>query len=236
MNKLCYLFFLLLASVSFSAFAGIDPELLESKKCSNMFAYFEARYKLPQHTLHSISLQETQKAHSTHKIALVWPWTINANGKGYHFETKDKALAFARAQIAAGNKSIDVGCMQINLKYHPDAFASLEQAFSPRNNIAYGAKFLKDHYNKAGSWNKAIGRYHSGEQSKAARYQASVSKLSDEMLSYKQKLKNIAYNNQHQSKTATKKIKATSNTNRRDINVQVNVGTIQDNNWFRKVH
>lgn len=93
MNKLCYLFFLL-ATFSFSASALIDPELLESKKCSNMFAYFEGRYKLPQHTLHSISLQETQKAHSTHKIALVWPWTINVKGKGYHFETKDKALSF----------------------------------------------------------------------------------------------------------------------------------------------
>jgi soluble lytic murein transglycosylase-like protein len=234
MNKLCYLFFLL-ATFSFSASAVIDPELLESKKCSNMFAYFEGRYKLPQHTLHSISLQETQKAHSTHKIALVWPWTINLKGNGYHFETKDKALSFARAQIAAGNNSIDVGCMQINLKYHPDAFTSLEQAFSPRRNIAYGAKFLKEHYNKAGSWNTAIGRYHSGEQNRAAKYLASVSKISDTMLIYKQKLKNIAYNNQYQNNTATKKIKTSSNTNKRDIKVQVNVGTLQDNNWFRKV-
>tara|TARA_B110000503_G_scaffold143551_1_gene245746 strand:- start:139 stop:750 length:612 start_codon:yes stop_codon:yes gene_type:complete len=195
MNKLCYLFFLLL--VSFSASAKIDAELLESKKCSNMFEYFEKRHKLPQNTLHSISLQETQKSHSTHKITLVWPWTINVKGKGYHFDTKNKALAFARAQIAAGNKSIDVGCMQINLKYHPNAFASLEQAFSPRRNIAYGAQFLKDHYNKAGSWNEAIGRYHSKEQNRANRYQTSVRKISDTMTIYKQKLQSLVYNNQY---------------------------------------
>ena len=36
-----------------------------------------------------------------------------------------------RAAAAAGERNIDVGCMQINLMHHPDAFASLEEAFEP---------------------------------------------------------------------------------------------------------
>ncbi len=36
-----------------------------------------------------------------------------------------------------GVQSIDVGCFQINMYYHPGAFATLEQAFDPRANAAY---------------------------------------------------------------------------------------------------
>ena len=65
-------------------------------------------------------------------MGVVWPWTINVEGKGFHFKTKRDAIRFVKDQMTAGKESIDVGCMQINLKYHPDAFTSLDQAFSPR--------------------------------------------------------------------------------------------------------
>ena len=193
MYKSQYFAFLLILSISFSAMARADRELIESKKCSNMFAYFEKRYNLPKDTLHSISLKETQKAHSKHGIGLVWPWTINVEGKGYHFASKDQAIKFAYAELAAGKTSIDIGCMQINIKHHPDAFNSIEQAFSPRRNIAYGAKFLKDTYNRLGSWTKTIGHYHSSLEERATNYQTSVAKISSSMRLYKQKLHK--YNN-----------------------------------------
>jgi soluble lytic murein transglycosylase-like protein len=174
---------------SISVFAGIDREIQESKKCSSMFSYFENRYNLPKDILHSISLQETGKSHSRHKIGVVWPWTINVEGKGFHFKTKKEAIRFVKDQMAEGKSSIDVGCMQINLKYHPDAFTSLDQAFSPRQNIAYAAELLKDHYSRHGNWDKAIGQYHSGTEDRAKIYQASVSKISSKMAVYKQDLK-----------------------------------------------
>ena len=40
---------------------------------------------------------------------------------------------------AQGARSIDVGCMQVNLLHHADAFASLEQAFDPVANARYAA-------------------------------------------------------------------------------------------------
>ena len=42
-----------------------------------------------------------------------------------------------------GVRNIDVGCMQVNLRYHPKAFKSLGQAFDPRANAAYAAGFLR---------------------------------------------------------------------------------------------
>ena len=138
MNNTLLLAFLLFSVNSFASYAKTDPEMLESQKCSNIFSYFEKRHKIPKDTLYSISLQETQKPHSKHRLGLTWPWavTVNPSGKGYHFKNKTEAIKFAKAQLASGKGSIDVGCMQINLKYHPDAFTSVEQAFSPRRNLA----------------------------------------------------------------------------------------------------
>lgn len=192
-NLTVKIFCLLILQLPIASFAALDPEIRESKKCSNLFSYFEKKYNLPKNTLHSISLQETQKRHEDFAFNMVWPWTVNVQGKGFHFKTKDKALKFTEEQLKSGKQSIDVGCMQINLKYHPDAFNSLEQAFSPRRNVAYGAKFLRDKYEQYGNWDKAIGSYHSATASKSKQYSSRVKKLSNNMPSYMNLLRNYAY-------------------------------------------
>ncbi len=60
-----------------------------------------------------------------------WPWTINVEGKGYVFKTKQEAIKAVEKFQRMGAKSIDVGIMQINLRHHPTAFRNLEEAFDP---------------------------------------------------------------------------------------------------------
>ncbi len=62
---------------------------------------------------------------------------------------------------ARGVRSIDVGCMQVNLMHHPDAFGSLEQAFDPTANASYAGRFLTQLYEQTGTWPKATAGYHS---------------------------------------------------------------------------
>jgi soluble lytic murein transglycosylase-like protein len=120
---------------------------------------------------------------------------VNPSGKGYHFKNKIEAVKFVKAQLASGKSSVDVGCMQINLKYHPDAFTSIEQVFCPRKNIAYGAKFLKEKYNQYGDWQKAIGSYHSG-----------VKQINDSMHMHKKKLADLS-SYRHKTTKITTRIK-----------------------------
>ena len=47
-------------------------------------------------------------------------------------QTRQQAVAAVQALQARGVRSIDVGCLQVNLMYHPIAFASLDDAFDPR--------------------------------------------------------------------------------------------------------
>ena len=238
MQKTQLLAFMLTVIFLFSTSAYADSEFRESRKCSSMFAYFEKRYNIPKDTLYSISLQETQKAHSQHNIGLVWPWTVNIEGKGWHFKNKNEAIKFVYAQMANGKKSIDVGCMQINLKYHPDAFVSVEQAFSPRKNIAYAAKLLKDNYNQIGSWDKAIGKYHSRLEDVASKYQARVTKISNSMITYKQNLSNYTYNTKYKKRSSQSDLdRVTKSPNTKYLGmskVQVRVGKLKDDHWFRR--
>jgi hypothetical protein len=73
--------------------------------------------------------------------------------------------------------SIDVGCMQINLRFHGHAFSSLEEALDPASNIAYAASFLRSLMAETRSWRSAAGYYHSRDPTRAARYLEKVTRV-----------------------------------------------------------
>ena len=90
-----------------------------------------------------------------------WPWAANVSGKGYFFEDAASAMEFAQGQLDAGNANFDVGCFQINLRWHARHFQSLEDAFDPEHNAAYAAQFLTELRQSEGSWAGAVAAYHS---------------------------------------------------------------------------
>jgi len=110
-----------------------------------------------------------------------WPWTVDADGRGVFFANKAEAVAWSRQALASGTVTfLDVGCMQVDLRAHPDAFATLEQAFDPAANVEYGARFLRHLHDgvAAGNWFTAVGFYHSQTPAFAAQYQAQVAAVS----------------------------------------------------------
>jgi hypothetical protein len=103
-----------------------------------------------------------------------WPWTVDAEGQGAFYDSKELAIAAVRALQARGVRSIDVGCMQVNLLNHPNAFSSLEQAFDPMVNANYAAQFLTELHGQTGDWPKAAAMYHSATPELGAEYQQKV--------------------------------------------------------------
>jgi len=129
---------------------------------------------IPSRLMAAIGRVESGRRDPSTGVWHPWPWTVNAEGDGFVYETKAQALAAVRAMQARGVRSIDVGCMQVNLMHHPDAFASLEDAFDPVRNAAYAARFLTQLHTQTGSWPKAIGMYHSATPDIGADYQRRV--------------------------------------------------------------
>ena len=133
-----------------------------SEICAKAVRAAERMHRLPRMLLHAVSLAESGRNHKDGAAGIAWPWTINAGGKGRYFPTRDAAINEIKRLRANGVRNIDVGCMQVNLRYHGHAFANVEEALDPIHNVAYAAIWLKQLRGKKGSWAHAIGRYHTG--------------------------------------------------------------------------
>lgn len=129
---------------------------------------------LPRGLLRAVALVESGRANPRSGAVAPWPWTINVAGQGFFFPSKDRAISAVEALQKAGIASIDVGCMQVNLMYHPTAFPTLSAAFDPDANARYAAGFLHRLYAKEADWTKAVGDYHSQNPTRAAPYELRV--------------------------------------------------------------
>jgi hypothetical protein len=134
-----------------------DPATL----CETAITSAEYVGRLPPRLLAAIGLTETGRVDPATGRIRPWAWTINAAGEGQFFESRQQAIVAVKALQARGVQSIDVGCLQVNLMYHPAAFATLEDAFDPRTNAAYAARFLNALYVEGRDWEHAIAAYHS---------------------------------------------------------------------------
>ena len=105
--------------------------------CNAAIASAERRSSMPKRVMSTIALVESGR--TIGKQVVPWPWSINVGGVGYYYASKDEAIDAVRRFTAAGQRSIDVGCMQINLVAHPTAFDSLDNAFEPAVNAEYAA-------------------------------------------------------------------------------------------------
>lgn len=126
------------------------------------------KYGIPNNLLLAIGIQEAGR--KVEGVVTVWPWSVNANGEGSYHGTDVDAIDWTKELKNAGKRSIDVGCMQINLRWHPQAFADLNAAFNPKANVDYAARFLKSLFLETADWRKAAGRYHSRDSVKQNSY------------------------------------------------------------------
>jgi hypothetical protein len=88
--------------------------------------------------------------------------------------TRAEAVAEVQARLAAGTRSIDIGCMQINLLHHPDAFPSVDAGFDPATNVAYAVRFLRSLHARTGDWQTATMQYHSATPERGLVYHQRV--------------------------------------------------------------
>ena len=178
--------FTLIASLFWLKMANTAPiNWAASNLCLKAAEPVEKRLNAPSGLLQAISLKETGRWFQKQGISYPWPWTVTANGKGIYLATKAEAIRKVKQLQGEGIRNIDVGCMQINLFYHPNAFDNLEQALDPQINTKYAAKFLPKLYENNGSWNLAIERYHSGDAVRGQKYRRAVIALKKQVAELK---------------------------------------------------
>ena len=140
--------------------------------CRAAISSAEAEQRIPDAFLSAIAKVESGRI--VDGMVVAWPWTINAEGVGSFYNSKEEAIAAVQALQARGVRSIDVGCMQVNLQQHPEAFQALDQAFDPAINARFAAGLLLTLFGQTGSWPLAAAAYHSQTPTIGAAYQRQV--------------------------------------------------------------
>lgn len=125
----------------------------EDGVCIREILAAQARHGIPDNMLLAIGLQEAGTRRNGQFT--VWPYAVNAEGEGRLFDSRLAALDWIAERQRAGVRSIDVGCMQINMRWHPDAFVNAAEGFDPTVNVDYAARFLKQLYAQTGNWMQA---------------------------------------------------------------------------------
>ncbi len=170
--------------IAWAAFYGPSParalpvQTIDNpwKICARETAKVERRKGIPRYLLAAISLAETGRWNGESRENVAWPWTVTAQGEGRYFASKRDAITHVYELWDAGVENIDVGCMQVNLRYHGRAFANLDEALDPAVNTDYAARFLKELKNQTRSWTRAAAQYHSATPAKNRPYKLKVLK------------------------------------------------------------
>jgi hypothetical protein len=121
---------------------------------------------VPYDVLVAISLVETGRN------ARPWPWTVNLGGDGRWLDTAEAAEAVVAEALDQGLTNIDLGCFQLNYRWHAAAFASVADMLDPDANALYAAEYLAQQHAETGDWATAAAAYHSATPEHAERYRA----------------------------------------------------------------
>ncbi|MBR9649659.1 lytic transglycosylase domain-containing protein [Thalassovita aquimarina] len=157
------------------ALAG-PPTWASTVDCEAIAAKTAARHGLPRDLMPAISRVETGLKQGDRGVR-AWPWTLNVQGQGFYFPTREAALKKLREVLASGVTNVDVGCMQINYRWHSGNFASIEEMMSPEANTDYAAKFLTRLKDRHGSWEAATRHYHSADGERGEAYLGRVRRV-----------------------------------------------------------
>ncbi len=152
---------------------GVALAQTPGEACEQAGAAAEEAARLPPGLLLAIGRVESGRFDPPIGRVAPWPWAIDLAGTPLFFSSSTEAEAAARLLRDSG-VSVDVGCFQISLLYHPDAFASLAQAFDPVANARYAARFLTELYARTGSWAASVALYHSATPALGVPYAARV--------------------------------------------------------------
>lgn len=153
--------------------AGADP----AKLCEQAAEAAAKQTGVPYRVLLAVSVVETGRNQRP------WPWTVNLAGEGHWFQSAGEAADLVDEAVASGATNIDLGCFQLNYRWHADKFASVADMLDPAQNATYAAEYLAAHYARTGDWALAAAAYHSATPEHAdryrARYEETVASLED---------------------------------------------------------
>ncbi|GLK70051.1 transglycosylase SLT domain-containing protein [Ancylobacter dichloromethanicus] len=148
---------LLTATLLSSTVAAIAPaQTGQLGACEAAMERAAARHDVPLAILYAVGLTETGGN------GTLQPLAMNGGGESYVANSLADGERKLADFVRRGIKLVDLGCMQINYRWHGDQFDSVAQMFEPERNVDYAARFLATLKRQHGNWTMAAARYNAG--------------------------------------------------------------------------
>jgi len=130
---------------------------------------------VPADIFYAVALTESGKIVDRFRTRRPWPWTLNVGGTGYFYASREDAHRALVHFLDQGKRSIDIGLMQVNWRWHRDKLGDPWQALDPDHNLQVGAKILASCDREGRDRWAAVGCYHAPNNPKSAtRYRKNV--------------------------------------------------------------
>lgn len=136
--------------------------------CAEAARAASERVGVPYEVLLAITLVETGQRRNGE--IRPWPWAVNSGGEGRWFENLAQSEEYVQSLLDQGFTNVDLGCFQLNYRWHAQNFATLSDMIDPEQNAEYAAKYLLGLWQRTGDWGTAAAAYHSATPEFAQRY------------------------------------------------------------------
>ena len=158
------------------------PLRASAPDCETLAVEAGRHHGLPEGLLLAIARTESGIAKGSAELR-AWPWAANIEGRSHYYDTRQDMLAHLDRVRASDISNFDVGCMQLNYRWHGDGFDDLDGMLDPATNVGYAARYLRRLYDETGSWEGATQYYHSRDPDRGAAYLERVRRMQASIVS-----------------------------------------------------
>lgn len=153
---------------------------------NSVYGNVARRYGLDPHILYAVSLMESARLAESESVGKrkVAPtrYALNSKGKAYYFETREEAENKLN-EILQVTDNVDVGLMQINVRWHGNKVSKASDLFDIETNLSVGAEILRNGINSTFDNCLGVGRFHTwSDEEKARVYGCRVIRIYNKLL------------------------------------------------------
>lgn len=152
--------YVLAVSCVHAQISDCSPELCLSY--SGLWVEIAEEYGVDPILLYSVALRESRRL-SRDGLVRPYPWTLNGPNGAERFDSQKSAEKALVQYVEDGYRNIDVGWLQINIKYNGHRVSHPVELLNPIMNTRIGAQILAEELTKSpNNLIMGIGRYHAG--------------------------------------------------------------------------
>lgn len=147
------------------------------EQCDQAARRAEQQWGLPDGLLHAIGIVESGRPDPVQGRSTPWPWALDVAGQPVFPDTQEQAEDALAALQQRGKLTADIGCFQVSLLFHPDAFPDPSEGFDAERNAQFAARLLTELHAQTGSWEGAVEAYHSANPDRGVPYAKRVMRV-----------------------------------------------------------